>query len=77
MLIKWSIEPDIVFLIKTMKKKHLLDALTSGEICFSYSETFANGTVNLNLAQIDTWDSHHFFLAENIYCYPIIEDNEK
>jgi hypothetical protein len=76
MLIKWNIESDIVFLIKTMKKKHLSDVLTKGEICFSYPETFANNITNLNAAQIDTWDSHHFFPAENIYCYPVIEDNE-
>lgn len=76
MLIKWNIESNLVFLIKTMKKKHLSNALTKGEICFSYPETFSNNTENLNPAQIDTWDSRHFFPAEKIYCYPVIEENE-
>jgi len=76
-LIAWKIESDIVFLIKTMKKKHLEKALSTGEFRFSYPEDFSNNTGGtLNPAQVDAWDSRHFFQAENIFAYPIVGKNE-
>lgn len=74
---EWIIDPDIVFFIKTMKKKHLSDAVTKGEFCFSCPETFVNDdNGKLNGAQKDTWDSSQFYEAKNLYVYPIIKEDK-
>ena len=78
MLIQWRLEPDLKFLIKTMKKKHLEDALTNGELCFCCPEVFSNITSEqLSSAQVDTWDSNMFYLAEDLYVYPMIDDKSE
>ena len=75
-MVEWKIEKDIVFLIKTMKGKHLSDTLNKGQFCFSHPEVFSNPAAEkLCTDQIDAWDSRHFFTAEDIYCYPIIGKN--
>lgn len=75
-MIEWRMENDIVFLLKTMKSTYLKDTLTKGRFCFSFPETFSSANSDqLCSAQIDEWDSRHFFRAEKIYCYPIIEES--
>ena len=74
-MIEWKMENDIVFLLKTMKNEYLHDALEKGRFCFSYPKTFSTAnSKQLYPAQIDEWDSHHFFKTTKLYYYPIIEE---
>lgn len=68
-------DPKIVFLIKTMNKKHLNNTLNRGTLCFNFPTVF-NSSPDLAAAQQDEWDSHLSFDAMHIMYAPIISEDE-
>lgn len=68
-------DQKIVFLVKTMNKKHLNDTLNRGTLCFNFPTVF-NSSPDLAAAQQDEWDSHLSFDAMHIMYAPIISEDE-
>ena len=68
-------DQKIVFLIKTMNKKHLDNTLNRGTFCFNFPTVF-NSSPDLATAQQDEWDSHLSFDAMHIMYAPIISKDE-
>lgn len=75
---KWKFDNTdrkIVFLIKTMKKRHLESTLKEGTFCFNCPTVFNVDSSSLAPAQQDQWDSYLSFTAEHIMYAPIISDD--
>lgn len=68
-------DQNIVFLIKTMNKKHLENTLQRGAFCFNFPSVF-NSSPNLAIAQYDQWDAHLSFDAMHLMYAPIISEDE-
>lgn len=65
---------QIVFLLKTLKEKHVESTMTKGRFCFSHPSVF-NKWERDNSAQYDRWDGHSAYEATHLVYAPIIEDN--
>lgn len=61
----------IIFLLKTMKKKHIDDTLKRGIFRFDHPSAF-NKWADRNAAQFDRWDSHSGYVATHIFFAPIL-----
>ncbi len=68
-------DQNIVFLIKTTKKKYLRDIVEKGRFCFNLPTVFNIGD-NLASAQKDKWDSYTFHNAFHICFAPIISEGD-
>ena len=68
-------DQEIVFLIKTMNKKHLKQTVENGTFCFNFPSVF-NSSPNLSVAQYDQWDSHLSYEAIGLRFAPIVSKDE-
>ena len=68
-------ERKILFLMKTMKAKHVDNTMKKGQFCFNHPSVF-NRWENTYSAQSDIWDGHGSIIAENLVYAPILQDDE-
>lgn len=74
-MIKWEMEKDIIFIVKSMDSKYVESTIKQGRLCFNTPQVFDDKT--LNLAQYDKYDSWMQYEARDIYIAPLLEDNER
>lgn len=64
-------EELILFLLKTMKAKHIDDTMKKGRFCFCYPSVF-NKWEKPDSAQYDRWDAHSAHNATHLVYAPIV-----
>ena len=64
-------DEQIVFLLKTMKKKYVEDTMTKGRFCFNHPAVFSQWE-DINAAQYDRWEAQSAFEATYLVYAPII-----
>ena len=61
-------------LLKSMKKKHLDDAMKKGRFCFNHPTVFSEWK-DKEAAQHDRWEAHDAYEATHLIAAPIIGEN--
>ena len=67
---RFTEDDNPVFLLKSLKRKHLDSTLNMGEFCFSHPIVF-NKWEDSNSAQYDRWDSHTAFRITRMVVDPV------
>lgn len=69
-------EETILFLMKTMKNKHIEDTMKNGRFCFSHPSIFEKWE-DKNSARHDRWDGYSSIIAENLVYAPILSGDDE
>ena len=68
-------EAKMLFLLKTMKAKHVEDTMKKGRFCFNHPGVF-NKWERQDSAQFDAWDAHSARYVRHVIFAPILEERE-
>ena len=62
-----------VYLLKTLRKKHLADTIQQGQFCFCHPQVFSSWE-NKDSAQYDKWEGHSAYEVCHIVFAPIVSE---
>lgn len=64
-----------VYLVKTLRKKHLEDTIKQGQFCFCHPQVFS-GWEDKESAQFDRWEGHSAYEVCHIVYAPIVSEKD-